>query len=65
MGFKRARIKSGLTVAQAADRLGISDAAIYQWECGVYLPTAKRLREIAALYHCTVDELLAQEQEED
>ncbi len=64
MGFKRARMKSGLTVAQAADRLGISDAAIYQWESGVYLPTAKRLREIAALYHCTVDELLAQEKED-
>ena len=64
MSFKRARMKSGLTVAQAADRLGISDAAIYQWESGVYLPTAKRLREIAALYHCTVDELLKQEKED-
>lgn len=64
MSFKRARMKRGLTVAQAADRLGISDAAIYQWESGVYLPTAKRLREIAALYHCTVDELLEQEKED-
>ena len=63
MGFKRARLKSGLTAAQAAERLGVSDAAVYQWETGVYLPTAKRLREIAALYHCTVDELLEQEKE--
>lgn len=63
MGFRSARIKSGLTVLQAADRLGVSDAAVYQWETGVYLPTAKRLREIAALYHCTVDELLEQEKE--
>lgn len=61
MGFRSARIKSGLTVLQAADRLGVSDAAVYQWETGVYLPTAKRLKEIAALYHCTVDELLAPE----
>ena len=64
MGFRSARIKSGLTVLQAADRLGVSDAAVYQWETGVYLPTAKRLTEIARLYHCTVDELLAQKQEE-
>lgn len=64
MGFRSARIKSGLTVLQAADRLGISGAAVYQWETGVYLPTAKRLREIAALYHCTVDELLEQEKED-
>ena len=58
MGFRNARVRAGLSVLQAADALGVSDAAVYQWETGVFLPNAKRLTEIAKLYHCTVDELL-------
>lgn len=58
MGFREARLKSGLSAMDAAKRLGVSDAAVYQWETGVYLPNTKRLTEIAKLYHCTVDELL-------
>ena len=58
MGFREARLKSGLSAMDAAKRLGVSDAAVYQWETGVFLPNANRLSEIAKLYHCTVDELL-------
>lgn len=45
----------------AAKALGITDAAICQWEKGETLPSAKRLNKIAALYGCTVDELLKEE----
>ena len=38
--------------------LNVSDAAVYQWETGVFLPSKKRLPEIAKLYGVTVDELL-------
>ena len=38
--------------------LNVSDAAVYQWETGINLPSAKRLPEIAKLYGVTVDELL-------
>lgn len=58
MGFKNARVKAGLSVATVMKELGVSDAAVYQWETGVTLPNAKRLPEIARLYGCTVDELL-------
>lgn len=58
MGFKQARINAGLSVRQVMKALNVSDAAVYQWETGIYLPSAKRLTEIAKLYGVTVDELL-------
>lgn len=58
MGFRDARIKSGLSGKRVAEELGVTDAAVYQWETGVYMPNAKRLTEIAKLYGCTVDDLL-------
>lgn len=58
MGFKQARINAGLSVRQVMKALDVSDAAVYQWETGVFLPSAKRLPEIAKLYGTTVDELL-------
>lgn len=59
MGFREARIKAGMSVAQVMDKLSVSDAAVYQWETGVTLPNAKRLPDIAKLYGVTVDDLLA------
>lgn len=58
MNFREARIKSGLSVSQVMEALNVSDAAVYQWETNATMPSAKRLPEIAALYGCTVDELL-------
>lgn len=59
MGFKECRIRAGLTAAQAAEALGVSREAVFSWERGKYSPEAKRLPQIAGLYRCTVDELLA------
>ena len=61
MGFRVARVKAGPSVAQVVDKLSVSDAAVYQWETGVTMPTAKRLIEIAKLYGVTVDELLSKQ----
>ena len=58
MGFKKARINAGISVRQVMKVLNVSDAAVYQWETGINLPSAKRLPEIAKLYGVTVDELL-------
>lgn len=58
MGFKQARINAGLSVRQVMKTLNVSDAAVYQWETGVFLPSAKRLPEIAKLYGVTADDLL-------
>ncbi len=58
MGFREARIKAGLSVADVMAAIGVSDAAVYQWETGVYTPRKERLLAVAELYHCTTDELL-------
>lgn len=60
MSFKGARIKAGLSVPQVMKALGVSDAAIYQWETGATKPAASRLPHIAKLYRCSIEELLAE-----
>ena len=61
MGFKEARTKAGLSVATVMKALGVSDAAVYQWETGVTIPSGKRLPEIAKLYGCSIDDLLKED----
>ena len=39
MGFRDARISAGLSVSQVMKNIGVSDAAVYQWETGVTRPT--------------------------
>ena len=60
MGFRDARISAGLSVSQVMKNIGVSDAAVYQWETGVTRPNVKRLLEIARLYGVTVDDLLSE-----
>jgi transcriptional regulator with XRE-family HTH domain len=64
MGFRKARLSAGLTVMQVVEALKVSDAAVYQWETGVTHPSTKRLFEIAKLYGCTIEELLAPDPDE-
>lgn len=58
MSFLSARNKAGLSQAAVAERFGIAPASVSQWETGKTMPKADKLKEIAALYGCTVDELL-------
>lgn len=64
MGFRKARLNAGMTVAEVTKSLSVSNAAVYQWETGVTMPTGKRLVEISNLYGCTVDELLMDDTED-
>lgn len=61
MSFLSCRKKAGLTQAEVAKALGVSDAAVCQWEKGETMPSGKRLPEIAKLYKCTVDKLLKED----
>ncbi len=61
MSFLSCRKKAGLTQMEAAKALGVSDAAVCQWEKGETMPSGKRLPEIAKLYKCTVDKLLKED----
>lgn len=59
MRLKEARRKAGLTAKDVALALGVTFQNVYNWESGSYLPPTKRLPELAKLYGCTVDDLLA------
>ena len=59
MSFFSARAKTGLSQAMVAREINVSDAAVCMWETGKTKPRASLLPKIAALYGCTVDELLA------
>ncbi len=65
MSFISARNKARLSQASVAERLGITAASVCQWETGKNLPRASLLREIASLYGCTIDELLAPTEEKE
>jgi len=58
MGFRQARLDAGVSVKEVMAYMGVSDAAVYQWESGVYTPRPDKLVKLASLYGCTVDALL-------
>lgn len=63
MSFFKQRKKAGLSQEQVAEALGIKAASVCQWETGKTLPNAQKLPQIAKLYGCTVDELLAEDED--
>lgn len=58
MGFLNARTKAGISQEKVAAELGVTGAAVSLWENGKTQPRASLLVKIAALYGCTVDDLL-------
>lgn len=58
MGFATERRKAGLTQKEVAGSLGVQQAAVCQWETGKTVPRLPMLQRLAALYGCSVDELL-------
>lgn len=64
MGFKRARERTGMSQAAAARKLGVSAGCVGQWELGYTQPRAALLPRVAALYGCTLEELLTPDIEE-
>lgn len=62
MGFKSARKNAGIKLREVADALGVTEQAVCSWESGVKKPRADKLLALANIYHCTVDELLREEE---
>lgn len=62
MGFKSARKNAGIKLREVADALGVTEQAVCAWERGVKMPRADKLLALANIYHCTVDELLREEE---
>ena len=62
-GFYRCRIAAQLLQIKVADALGVSQSTVSGWETGVAHPGAEKLPKIAALYNCTIDDLLKRDAE--
>ena len=61
--FKEARQMSKLTAVEAAERLGVSQAALSSWESGRKSPTIENLIGMADIYGVTTDYLLGRSNE--
>ncbi len=55
------RKKAGLTQAQLADKLNITDRAVSKWETGKSLPDSSIMLELCGLLKITVNDLLSGE----
>ena len=58
MRFFEMRKAAGISQEGAAKLLGVTQSALSQWERGITCPDSRRLCAVAALYGCTVDDLL-------
>ena len=56
--FKELRDLAKLQQVDVAKILNVEQSTVSMWENGNSLPRADMLPKIAALYNCTVDELL-------
>lgn len=56
--FKKMRLSSGMTQMQVAQKLGISNTALSQYESGKRMPSLEALRSLAELYGVTMDRLV-------
>lgn len=61
MSLRSARIKSGHRVSEVVALLGVTDAAVYQWETGSTYPRTEFLPKLAKFYECTIEELLTED----
>jgi len=50
------RLRAGLTVEEAATRIGVTRATVYAWEAGDKEPDKDSLRAAAAAYDATEEE---------
>ena len=57
-GFERFRRKNLVSRARLAELLGVTVAAIGNWENQKAVPPVHTLKKLAGLYRVTVDELL-------
>ena len=64
--FKAARLNKKFSQAYVANQLGLTDkSTISKWETTNSNPRIEMLPQIAALYGCTIDELLSWLQEKN
>lgn len=58
LSIRAARLKAKKTVAEVMKYMGVSDAAVYQWETGETTPRPDKLVKLADYFGVSVDFLL-------
>ena len=56
--LKAARVNTGYTQKEAAEKLGISNATLCNWEKGLSMPNIQQVQRICELYGVTYDNLI-------
>ena len=57
MSLKAARVNAGLSQKEAAEKLGISNVTLSNWENGVSFPDAQQIIKICEVYGVSYDNL--------
>lgn len=61
MRLKELRKANGITQAELASVIGISQSAIAQWELNIAKPQMDKLPLLAKVLGCTIDDLLKED----
>lgn len=64
ISIKQIRKAHHLTQKELADKLGVVQSAISMWETGTTEPRLDKLKQMAVMFECTVDDLLKDEDSE-
>ena len=65
MSFSMLRKQTNLTQKAVAEALGVSQSTVSMWETGRNFPRVYMLPALAEVFHCTVDDLLTNDTEQD
>lgn len=58
MNLRNLRIEQGLTQGELANKVGVLNTSICNYETGIREPNLEMLKKLASALECTVDELL-------
>ena len=58
--IKAARKRVGLSQAELAKRMNVTQAAVSHWEQGITMPTPRQIPILADVLHTTVSELFGE-----
>ena len=61
ISIRKLRRDKGLSQFELAELLGINQSAVAQWETGKTAPNFKRLKKLAEILDCSVDDLMKED----
>lgn len=56
--IRELRIAQKLSQQELADKIGVDRSTIAKWETGAHLPRTDKLRQLARILDCSLEELL-------